>query len=361
MNPRLKFKGPHGPVLAAVHIQKSYRRFKAYSAYAQLRFLMEKATVIQRRFRLYQLKKSTQMRVRELQQESMKVWREMQQEFKAKWPEIKRQKRVEIHINSLSLSELQRLTVEKLKQKENSQIARIFSVKDPNVDVVYVCPFTLTTDVYKYYLKILELVEIDNAEKRFHVVVPENYVKFPAHYSLAQALLLSPKALKRIGYLIKNGRAGQAYIVPGQTVSEADIKLSIALAVPILAGEPERTALYSTKSGAKRIFQQADVPTPISAYDIYEPQEFYQSLSRLIAHNLFVNVWLFKIDDELNGRGHASLNVEGVKTIVELRKRKIEMTESVIEKISEVVRKVVPKKAKIAQPQLFRSWEEYLE
>jgi hypothetical protein len=52
-------------------------------------------------------------------------------------------------------------------------------VKDPNVDVIYVCPFTLTNDVYKYYLKILELVEIDNAEKRFHIVVPENYVKFP--------------------------------------------------------------------------------------------------------------------------------------------------------------------------------------
>jgi hypothetical protein len=44
----------------------------------------------------------------------------MQEEFKVKWPEIKKQKRIEIHINSYSLSELQRLTMEKLKQKENS-------------------------------------------------------------------------------------------------------------------------------------------------------------------------------------------------------------------------------------------------
>ena len=109
----------------------------------------------------------------------------MQDEFKSKWHEIKKQKRVEIHINSFSLSELQRMTIEKLKQKENSQIARIFSVKDPNVDVIYVCPFALTNDVYKYYMKILELVEIDNPEKRFHIVVPENYVKFPNHCSLS--------------------------------------------------------------------------------------------------------------------------------------------------------------------------------
>jgi hypothetical protein len=37
-------------------------------------------------------------------------------------------------------------------------------------------------------------------------------------------------------------------------VSEADIKLSISLAVPILSGEPDKVNIYSTKSGAKRIF-----------------------------------------------------------------------------------------------------------
>ena len=42
------------------------------------------------------------------------------------------------------------------------------------------------------------------------------------------------------------------------------------------------------------------------------------SLARLIAHNLFVNNWIFKIDDEFDGRGHASFNVESIKTIIEL-------------------------------------------
>ena len=68
----------------------------------------------------------------------------------------------------------------------------------------------------------------------------------------------------------------------------------------------------------------ADVPVPIGAYDIYSFKEFCQHLTKLIAHNLFINVWIFKIDDEFNGRGHASLNVENVKTIMELRKKKVE-------------------------------------
>jgi hypothetical protein len=63
---------------------------------------------------------------------------------------------------------------------------------------------------------------------------------------------------------------------------------------------------------------------------------------------LFVNTWIFKIDDEFNGRGHASLNVESVKTITELRKKKVEMTESIVEKLLEVLKKVLPKKVKIA-------------
>ena len=191
----------------------------------------------------------------------------MQAEFKRLWPGIKQSKRIEIHVNSFSISELKRMSVEKLKQKENAQIMRIFSVKDPNVDVIYISPFTLTSEVYKYYMKILELVEIEEPAKRFHLVVPENYVKFHEHLSLSQAMLYSPKALKQVQNLIEGQHA---YIVPGK-VGEYDIKLSIQLETPILCGEPDVTTgniIYSTKSGAKRIFQLCDIPIPMSAYDI---------------------------------------------------------------------------------------------
>lgn len=83
-------------------------------------------------------------------------------------------------------------------------------------------------------------------------------------------MMYSPKTVKRIKSLIK-GR--QAYIVPG-IANNDDLKLSITLQIPILSGEPSKQTLYSTKSGGKKIFQLADVPTPISAVDIYDEQEF---------------------------------------------------------------------------------------
>ena len=62
-NPRQMFKGPNGPVLATIKIQTAWRRHKAFSAFSQLKFLMLKATLIQRKYRLYQLKKSTKLKI----------------------------------------------------------------------------------------------------------------------------------------------------------------------------------------------------------------------------------------------------------------------------------------------------------
>jgi hypothetical protein len=295
--------------------------------------------------------------VEEINASNLALWREMQEEFKARWPEIKRKKRIEIHINSLSCAELKRISMEKFLQRENAQIARLFAVRDPNVDVVYVSPFTLTSDVTGYYMKILEIGDIENGLSRVNIVVPENTHRFPHHFSLAQMLVYSPKTLKRIKSLVK-GR--QAYIVPGVSPSADDIKVSVMLQVPIMCGEPSKQSLYSTKSGAKKVFALADVPTPISAVDIYDEQEFLLQLAKLIANNLYVNTWLFKIDDEFNGRGHAYLTVDNIKQLADIRRKQVEINEELVDRIINVLRKQLAKKVKLALGKLYSDWSEYL-
>lgn len=86
------------------------------------------------------------------------------------------------------------------------------------------------------------------------------------------------------------------------------------------------------------------------------------SLAKLIAHNLYVSKWLFKIDDEFAGRGHASFVTDNIKFITELRKKKkIDINDSVIERLIEVLQKLVPKRVKIACPGLYRNWSEYVQ
>lgn len=66
----------------------------------------------------------------------------MQDTFKAKWSQIRQRKRIEIHINSMSIEEMKRISMEKFLQRENAQISRIFAAgRDPNVDIIYVCPY----------------------------------------------------------------------------------------------------------------------------------------------------------------------------------------------------------------------------
>lgn len=84
------------------------------------------------------------------------------------------------------------------------------------------------------------------------------------------------------------------------------------------------------------------------------------SLAKLIAHNLYVNAWIFKIDNEFGGRGHAILQVDTIEKIKNLRKKKIEITDPIIESIVQMLRRTISKKVKIAMPSLYRDWNEYI-
>ena len=71
----------------------------------------------------------------------------------------------------------------------------------------------------------------------------------------------------------------------------------------------------------------------MSAYDIQDRTEFELALARLVVNNLDVNIWIFKMDDEFGARGHASLNVEELKTVMELRRRKVKMSEEIVQRL----------------------------
>lgn len=107
------FTGEFGAELACVSIQKNWRMFKAKHAYTQLKFLMKKATIIQTWFRLHLMAKATKAKILELNSQSLQIWWEMMEQFKKWWTQIKKKKRIEIHINSYSISELKRMSMEK--------------------------------------------------------------------------------------------------------------------------------------------------------------------------------------------------------------------------------------------------------
>ena len=51
---------------------------------------------------------------------------------------------------------------ERINYKKNIQISRIFRLKNPNLTIIYICPFPLCNEIVKYYLRILDFHNIPN-------------------------------------------------------------------------------------------------------------------------------------------------------------------------------------------------------
>lgn len=121
--------------------------------------------------------------------------------------------------------------------------------------------------------------------------------------------------------IIKKIKGKNSYIVPG-VVSKYDLTLSVFLECPILMDEFELTKTLFSKSGSKRVFELTNMAFPISAWDIRNEEEFYSSLIDLIKKYITVNIWIFKMDTEVNGRGIAYVQLDKIKVFVDLRKER---------------------------------------
>lgn len=61
-----------------------------------------------------------------------------------------------------------------------------------------------------------------------------------------------------------------------------------------------------------------------------------------------MNTWIFKIDDEFNGRGHAFLLVDNIKALSDIRRKQVEINEELVDRIINILTKQLPKKVKMA-------------
>lgn len=158
--------------VAATIIQKFFRMFKSILKIKNILSKIKCSTKIQGIYRLYRLRVTCKKLISQFNQELTENWNSIMDDFKARWKDIKSSKRVEIHINSISNSAYRNSTVEKFAEKENIQLSRLINLADPNLEIIYVCPFKLEQDIIAYYFSILNTLGIENIKDRFHLIVP---------------------------------------------------------------------------------------------------------------------------------------------------------------------------------------------
>ena len=154
---------------------------------------------VQSKIRIWYKYKMTKILIVKLREQRYKEYVLKHERFSDAWRNIKERPRVEIHLNSLGYDRFQRMTTMYYRSNQNSQIARIFRLIDPLVEVIYVSPFVIPLQTLSYYINIMEIIGIPNVTERIHFVTPEHCEIFKNNkMNLADMLYYSPRAMNQI-------------------------------------------------------------------------------------------------------------------------------------------------------------------
>lgn len=311
----LSGEGKDSVVLAAIKIQSLARRWNAIHNYRKLKRRFEACVIIQAIIRRFVARCNAVKLVNLMNTQRDFRWRTNMEKLQTMWSN-KPDRRLLIHIPSISAMEYIRLNLPNIKSIENSHISCLHQLIDPRVELIYVSPFPLKNSELAYFDRFLSLLGVSTFPRRLKFVVPEMATILPAQIPLGQVLWYSSSTLRKLKTIIADHH--ETILIPSD-ISWAEKRIANFLQIPMIAPDPVIVPELSSRSQSKRLFMESCVNVPIGAHDIYSEEDFLIAISRLMAANLDIKRWIIRLNADFNNESCAYIDSDKLAIINCLR------------------------------------------
>lgn len=227
-------------------------------------------------------------------------FRELQKQLPIVWQQFQEDpcyEHTSVIVPSMSVNQEELAKVTGAAFYEERLMFALIRLRNPNARLIYITSQPVHPDVVDYYLQLLDSVSASHARKRLHMVSVFDSSPRP----LSEKILERPNLLKRLRRYI--GDANHAYLTTYNSTF-LERRLAISLGIPMNGLDPDLLG-WGTKSGNRKIFEEAGVNHPTGIEDLHSEDDVVQALASLRQQRPDIERSVVKLNEGFGGEGNA--------------------------------------------------------
>ena len=223
-------------------------------------------------------------------------------ELKQQLPDILRSYRARdgVHtsvvIPSISVNQEELAKIEGAAFYEERLLFTLIRLANPLSRVIYVTSQPVHGEILDYYLQHLPGMPLARARQRLLVVCLYDASPKP----LTRKILERPRVLERMRRFI--GDPSRAYVTCYNSTA-LERRLAVELGIPLNAVDPSLLWM-GTKSGSRKIFEEAGVPFALGTNDVHSRDDVVGALDRLATARPGIRRAVVKLNESFAGEGN---------------------------------------------------------
>jgi len=218
-------------------------------------------------------------------------------------------------VPSQSVDPVELAKIDGVAHYEERSLFNLMLLRHPRLRIVYVTSKRLDPLIVDYFLHQMRGVPSAHARRRLVLLDCDDASPRP----LTQKVLERPRLVQRIRDAIEDPRRAHMGVF---NTTPLERTLAVQLNVPINASDPD-LAWLGSKTGARRVFREADVPLPVGREGLHDTGDLVAGILDTVAEVPDARRLVVKLNDSFSGEGNAVLELSGLKELTgpETRRR----------------------------------------